>query len=158
MPRAALDTQGPANRGYGEVKAELETRGPAVRETAGAQVRLLECEAADGRRVHVRVKTKTSGTWQASVASGSPNPVRTAVPTFWVFVDLKSSPRAGFVVPDECIRLDIHREHQAYLARNGGHRVHNDASQHHSIKVDRIEQWRGKWELLRSEVPTPCDS
>ena len=136
----------------------MQARGWVVRETADGQVRLLEGVATDGRRVHIRVKTKTSGTWQASVTSGSPDPVRSAVPTFWAFVDLGSTPRAIFIVPDEWIRKDIHREHQAYLSRNGGQRAYNDESRHHSIKVDRIEEWRGGWKLLRGEASAPRDS
>lgn len=158
MPRTAVDTRGPALQGRAVVTAELERRGWTVRDATEARVRLLECESPGGSRVHVRIKAKTRGTWQGTVTSGAPEPAERPVPTFWVFVDLGSSPRTCYVVPDGWMRRDIHREHQAYLDRNGGHRAENDDSRHHSIGPERIEQWRERWELLEGDWPSGAHS
>jgi len=66
---------------------------------------------------------------------------------YWVFVDLENTPRY-WIVPDSVIRKNIHDAHQEYLKKHGGHRAVNDASNHHSIKEDRLNEWAEMWDIL----------
>jgi hypothetical protein len=81
-----------------------------------------------------------------------------AAPTFWAFIDPGATPPAAFIAPDAWVRRDISRAHEDYLRRHGGHRAQNDDSDHHAISVARIEQWRGRWELLEGEASTSLDT
>jgi hypothetical protein len=136
----------------------MERLGWTVREVSEGRLRLLEGVRTGGRRVHVRPKAKTGGSWQAPASNGTPAPKKPPVPTFWAFVDLGTTPPATFVAPDDWVRRDIYDAHQAYLRRHGGHRAVNDKSDHHSIEVERIEQWRGRWDVLDGEASMSPDS
>ena len=57
-------------------------------------------------------------------------------------------PPVFFIHPQWAVLNDIHVNHQQYLDANGGHRIANDESDHHSIKTDRIAAGGGRWDLL----------
>ena len=111
-------------------------------------MRLLEAETRTGRRVRLRVRTRRTGTWQASVSEGAAEPVPPPLATFWVFVDLSAEPVAFYIARDEWVRRDIFDAHQAYLARHGGHRAKNDASDHHAVRLERLTGHRDAWDKL----------
>lgn len=154
MPRRAAETQGPARAGRALVKAELERRGAVVRELRDGRVVWLEALGPGSiPRARVRVKSRRSGTWQMSASVGAADPPPSEPPAFWAFVDFTEQPPSVFVAPDSWVRRDVHDAHESYLARHGGHRAENDTSDHHALSADRIEQWRGRWDLLDVESP-----
>ena len=142
------DNQGTAQHGRALVVRELASRGATVRDTAQGQIRFLEITSPGGGRARVRVKTRRSGTWQASASQGRSEPAPAEVPTFWVFVDVSSERPAFYVAPDGWVRRDIAAEHARYLDRHGGRRAENVDSDHHAIQLPRIERWRDRWDLL----------
>jgi len=152
MARAPSDTQGPALRGRTIVRLEIERRGGVVRDASGDHVPYLEIHFPNrSRRLRVRVKTRTKGTWQSRATDGSPSPPPQTIPTFWVFVDLTQQPVAFFVVPDDVVRRDIHADHQAYLKRHGGRRAVNQESDHHAIQLDHVVAWKDRWDLILAD-------
>jgi len=111
---------------------------------------ILACDLTQNRRITIQVKTRSAGTWHArfnpnDAEQGSENP---AEDSFWVFVDLSPEHPEYFVVPRWWIRNNIWEEHTAYLARYERERGYPRKSDHHGIKLDRIEQWRGRWGVL----------
>jgi hypothetical protein len=146
----ASDTQRIAEQGRRAVSEELQRRGAAVRDAKRGNVSLLEIRSPDpsARRV-IRVKTRTSGTWQGSTTDADPEPRPTSPETFWVFVDLEdSSAPLFFVVPDQWMRRDIHDAHQRYLAKHDGQRAVTKESTYHAIEFDRVAEWHERWDLL----------
>ncbi|MBV9772524.1 MAG: hypothetical protein JO040_01155 [Gemmatimonadetes bacterium] len=142
------DTHGTAERGRQLVADAIRSRGAQVSEIRRGNLVLLECRTG-AQRIHLRVKTRTSGTWQGSTQDGHPDPVPSRPEVFWVFVDLErpSSPKY-FIAPDEWMRRDIHRAHQSYLARHGGERAISKDSTHHAIEPRRVLQWKDRWDLF----------
>jgi len=105
------------------------------------------------RHIGIQVKTKTGTNWQVTRLYGprtEPDDER----NFWVLVDLQDEDHpACYVMPRWWIEDDIWRDHQVYLAKHGGHRPGNDASTHHSISVDRVAQWRDRWDVMGIFTP-----
>ena len=142
-----------ARAGEHFVAAELHRRGAFAVTFAGNMPRidLLASNAEQTRTVMIQVKTKRSGTWQASTRAGLP---REAVPEelrFWVLVDLRKNPAEPpvyYIVQEWWIQNDIHQAHQAYLKRHGGTRSRSPESTHHAIPRSRIKEWEGRWDQL----------
>lgn len=142
-----------ARAGEHLVAAELHRRGAYAVTFAGNMPRIdiLASNAEQTRTVMIQVKTKRSGTWQASTRAGLP---REAVPEelrFWIFVDLRKDPEEPpvyYIVQEWWIQNDIHLAHQAYLNRHGGTRSRSPESTHHAIARSRIKEWEGRWDLL----------
>ena len=138
-----------ADRGRMLAATEIARRGGTVTEVRDGRIRLLRVLGpGDHPPVHVRVKTRTGGTWQGSTRDADENPAPPAVPTFWCFVDLSTPRPAFYVVPDEWMRRDIFVDHQRYLRRHGGTRAESPDSEHHAIELPRITMWRDRWDLL----------
>jgi hypothetical protein len=144
------DNQSTAERGRRAVSQELERRGVTTSEVRRGNLSLLEIRRpSDRQRVHLRVKTRTSGSWQGSIRDADPDPPAPHPDTYWVFVELEDPRRPGFfIVPDQWMRKDIHEAHQKYLQRHGGTRAESADSLHHSIEPKRILQWRNRWDLI----------
>jgi hypothetical protein len=143
------DTRDTAEMGRYLVAAELVTRGGrCVEEDTGLHRRLLAVRNHTGDRLTVIVKTRLSGTWQASINDGD---ITKAAPnTFWIFVDLAGDEArpAFFIAPDVWVRSDVSVHHQEYLDRHGGHRAETEDSVHHAIPLERIHSWIDRWDLL----------
>jgi carbohydrate-selective porin OprB len=129
------------------VIAEIQRRGSAQAEPVSGRPRTVSV-LWGGNAYVVRVKAKRRGTWQTTTTEGELRSPETDPTRFWVFVDLGESPPAFFIAPEWWVKADIHEAHGAYLARHGGHRAQNDESTHHSIPVNRIDQWRDRWDQL----------
>lgn len=127
---------------------ELTRRGfRAVEETTAFHRRVIRGRSADGVGVLFIIKGRTSGTWQGTTRDGDPEP-RARGRVFWLFVDLEPKSPEFYVVPDIWMRRDIHREHSRYLDRHGGQRARATSSTHHAIQMERIDEWRDRWDLL----------
>jgi len=97
------------------------------------------------------VKTKRSGTWQASTRAGIPRQAAPEEQRFWVFVDRRKNPLgppALYIVHDSWIQNDIHEAHQAYLKRADGARKRSPESTHHAIQLRRIKDSKDRWDRL----------
>lgn len=137
-----------AEKGVAVVIAAIQARGGSdIDEERQGHRRFIHFLAPDGRRVTVIVKSRKSGTWQASVNDGDPS--RSEEGVFWVFVDVED-PKwpLCYIVPDPWVRDDICENHHAYLERHGGERAVTKESTHHAIDYSRIREWRGRWDLL----------
>jgi hypothetical protein len=103
------------------------------------------------RKFRILVKTRRSGSWQASTDDAKVADEKKDENHFWVFVDIEGSKKDAdfYIVPEWWIQNNIHQVHHAYLSRHGGTRKKNPNSKHHSIKWDRLEEWRNRWDLLK---------
>jgi hypothetical protein len=133
------------------VAAEINHRGAnAVTLTGNApHIDVLAWDNQGTRRVNIQVKTRRSGSWHTSIREGGQSGENLDETTFWIFVDLSKQAPDYYVVPDWWIRNDIWKAHTAYLERHGGQRPGNPNSQHHGIRLDRIVEWKDRWDLLR---------
>jgi hypothetical protein len=135
------------------VVAELNKRGAFAVPFAGnmPKIDLIACNSDESRTVYIQVKTKRGGkTWHSSIIGSQATLEKLDESYFWVFVDLGNldeNPRF-WVVPDWWLKNDIYTAHLAYLQRHGGQRASNPDSTHHAIAEERLEEWRGRWEIL----------
>src|SRR5688572_4652092 len=109
MAKTSTNSRSTAAFGREKLLAALAARfGSSIKAVvAGGARSVIDLTTAnDHKQVRLRVKTRRSGDWQASVKDGTPPPMPSDVPTFWVFVDLTVEPAAYYVVPDEEMRLD----------------------------------------------------
>ena len=143
----ATDNLGTARLGRTRVSELLRRElGLDLREEKKGNIIHLVAADAQGRpKVRFRVKSKRRGTWQASCNDGEAQPQRPPTPTFWVFVDLESTPNRFFLMPDADARRMIHREHRKYLDRHGGRRAGNPDSTHHAIREATLSGWDADW-------------
>lgn len=152
MTRRAVDTRVPAKRARVLVRRWLDEHGWTIVEQRDGGITYLQATSRSGRNIQVRIKARTSGTWQATVGSGQQLGGGSGVQTFWVFVDLGAAPVAFYVAPDAWVRRDIRKAHEAYLAKWGGRRAQNNDSKHHAIALPRIVEWRDRWDQLEGEA------
>ena len=98
--------------------------------------------------VLVYVRTKRSGDWQGSVgdADFDPSPGRNF---FWVLVDAAEERRPVFYVArGSWMQADVQAAHEEYLDRHEGKRAESPDSVHHAIRLERIEQWKSRWDII----------
>ena len=126
---------------------ELSRRGASSIEVIPGRRRVLKV-VHRGRAYTLRVKARRSGTWQARTSDGEPRAEEIEPTRFWVFVDLAERPPMLYIAPDWWVRNDIFLAHREYLARHGGHRARTDESTHHAVPLDRITEWRDRWDQL----------
>lgn len=144
-----MDSRRTARRGVEIVRSELERHGMRPRAGKSRSPNELRFQPADGdAEFVVFVRSRTAGDWQSDTRYGKPRPEPRLERTFWVFVDLIPPEPAFYVVPAWWIENDTYTTHQAYLARHGGRRARTLESTHHGIKTSRVEEWRGRWDLL----------
>jgi hypothetical protein len=119
----------------------------------GAPADDLVVHLKDGRELRLQVKTRRTGTWQAtykdSFARPDPN---TETTRFWVFVDLKAIDLGQeaphfYIVPAVRIESHLHKHFHAHLKKLGLTREQR-RSRHTSIAEDEIRDWRNRWDLL----------
>jgi hypothetical protein len=133
------------------VAAEIHRRGGYAVTFAGNMpgIDMLACDVTKSRRISIQVKTRSAGSWHAhfgrDAAQCSEDP---AEGSFWIFVDLSPDHPEYFVAPRWWVRNNIWEVHTAYLARWEREHGHPRESQHHGIQIDRIERWRGRWDIL----------
>jgi hypothetical protein len=111
------DVQSTAEKGRRVVADALRARGADVTELRQGNLHLFEIRhPGTGQRLHLRVKTRTAGTWQGSIRDADPDPAPSRPERFWMFVDLEDPSRPRFfIVPDTWMRKDIHREQTGSL-------------------------------------------
>jgi hypothetical protein len=138
-----------ARAGEHYVAAELHRRGAYAVTFAGnmPEIDLLACDRERARIVAIQIKTKRSGDWQTDIRKGRADPIPDDT-HFWVLVDLGSERPSFYIIPEAWMQKSIYDEHQAYLARHGGHRARNPRSTHHRITNVRVHEWRDRWDLL----------
>lgn len=132
------------------VAAELHRRGAedVVIGLTRSEPDVQASNADRTRTIEITVKAKTAGDWQPSTDSGVPREPESEPASFWILVDLRQAAPRYLVMPTWWIENNIYDEHQAYLARHGGHRAESPDSKHHRITDDRVEQWLDRWDLL----------
>lgn len=138
-----MSTLNTADHGVELAIREVRERGAAAGRVPASRRNEVMVRRSDGTLLTVRVKTRTSGTWQGTTSEADPAPERHP-DRFVVFVDLAEARPDFYVVPEWWFQLDVHRDHSAYLVRRPGPR----ASKHHAIQLRRIAEWRDRWDLL----------
>lgn len=152
MRKAAKDQVGRA--GELLVAAEIHRRGGYATAFSGNMpgIDILASNVDHSRLVTIQVKTKSRGTWQTNSLKATPEKrVADALGTrFWVMVGLPPPPAvpAFFIMPEEWILDDIHERGSAYRARWLEEQGSERPSFHHAIAVNRIEEWRDRWDVL----------
>jgi hypothetical protein len=137
--------------GLGEAERKLRELGAGCVERVVERGKsLLKVVSPSGKVSRVNIRSKSSGTWQASIkfAKELREPEKGEENEYWLFVDLEISPPAFYIMPSWWILNDIHHTHQEYIRKNGGKRVNTPDSEHHSVAENRIVQWKSKWELI----------
>jgi hypothetical protein len=139
-----------ARAGEHYLASEIHRRGGYASTFAGnmPDIDILACDSERTRVVTIQVKTKRARTWQSSIDRGHARSPEPESLRFWALVDIGSSPPDVYVIPEWWIENDIHEAHLGYLARHGGHRPRSRESKHHSVSVDRVAEWRDRWDLL----------
>ncbi|MGH3626301.1 MAG: hypothetical protein ACRDRL_02480 [Sciscionella sp.] len=149
--RPKLNTQQVRDAGQYFVAAEISRQGGYAVLTPGNRKRIdiLANDVEHKRFIGIQVKTKTGkGGWQADTRSGQPHKKPKDETAYWVLVDLSQGDPQYYVMPAWWIENDIHTTHHGYLHKHGGHRPHTDDSTHHLITVQRVEQWKDRWDVL----------
>jgi len=135
------------------VAAELNRRGAYAVTFAGnmPKIDVMASNTDRTRTVFIQVKTCRAGDWQTSIDEGRKCDPIDEESRFWIFVRLDSEnrPPEYFIIPDWWMRNNIYEHHQSYLARHGGNRAINPKAKHHSIQLKRINEWKGRWDILK---------
>jgi hypothetical protein len=102
------------------------------------------------REITIRVKSRRSGSWQIPITEGCSPETHVDENEFWALVDFTVSTITPdfYIMPGKWLRNDIYRNYLDYLAFHGGQRPVTPKSTHHSLAVDRIEQWKERWDIL----------
>ncbi len=134
------------------VAAELSRRGAHTAIYLGnmPKIDLVASNIDQTRTVSVQVKTRRAGTWHARTTDGRECKEKTDETNFWIFVDILNNKLKPdyYIVPEWWLANNIHELHTAYLKRHGGKRKHGGDSTHHGVTLDRIEEWKDKWDIL----------
>lgn len=135
-------------KGLQSVIDEVERRGGRANES-GARGRgihhlLIDCPSG---RWRARLKTKSSGTWQDDTGNGTPATADDVDDCVWIYVDVKGEP-SFFVAPAWWAVNDIQDAHAKYLARHGGRRAVTQGTTHHAIPLERVLQWKDRWDII----------
>lgn len=72
---------------------------------------------------------------------------------FVIFVDLGSEPSDYYVAPADQMQTEISYRLQERRDRHGGQRPRTAESNHDEIKLEHVEQWRGRWDLFEQSQP-----
>ena len=148
MVKLKTDQVGRAGEAF--VTAEILRRGGYAVMFSGNMpgIDILASDVEHTHTVTVQVKTKTTGDWQTDIRRGRTWDDDPEDRRFWILVDLSHEHPEFFVMPAYWIENDIVQRHAEYLEAHGGHRARSAESTHHSINVKRLEQWRGRWDVL----------
>lgn len=144
-PVAARSSRGSSADVAAEARAlvvrVVEHRGGVAREVRDGRRIELEVESSSGRR-RVRVSSRRRGDWQTSIREGETT--QRGDDRMWIFVDLAPGGPGFYIAPERWVADDIRREHDEYLARNGGVRARTPESEHHRIQTWRLAEWRDR--------------
>lgn len=127
-------------RGLPLLRRHFEEQGWRVRESTRGHLPVLVVDR-DGIKRTVRWSTKSSGTWQTSIAN-EPFVGDLHSDRFWAFVDASAEPHI-YVVPEHAALTAIRQGHGEYLARHGGDRAKKAKkakSTHFAMHPDVVEQ------------------
>lgn len=110
---------------------------------------LVAIDVDHQRHIDIQVKTKVhGGRWAADIRDGRPRQEPPDETRFWVLVDLSKGAPEYYVVPAWWMVNSIYTEHQKFLDKHGGKRPRSPDSTDHSIKVEHVEQWKDRWDIL----------
>lgn len=142
-----MATQQTRERGQSLLEKEIARRGGALDIVGkGRSERLLV--QIPGRTVTARFSVKSKRDWLTRTTEGDPLAVDDES-RMWVFVDIAEEESVHFyIAPEAVIRRDIFEKYEAYLTKHGGRRPKSPDSRNYAIRVEHIEQWLERWDLL----------
>lgn len=111
-------------------------------EIVGPSTRL----SVDGRIVQIIARRQPGSPWQ-TYASRPTIEDADAV----IFVDLTGETPDFYVAPASWVREDVRTHHEAWLASVGGARPRNPDSDHTAIRVERLQLWHQRWDVLQAD-------
>jgi hypothetical protein len=97
----------------------------------------------NGKSAQVLGKRR-SGAWQIDR-----NPPLDERAEFVIFVDLGSAPSAFYIASAIDVGEGIQTRLTNFKERHGGQRPRNPRSFHSEIRLEHIQQWRDRWDLLQ---------
>ena len=137
------------------VAAELSRRGAHAAIYLGnmPNMDLVASNVDQSRTVSIQVKTRRSGTWHANNRDAEPRKRNPKEDRFWVFVDMLNLKDPDYyIVPEWWLKNNMYEVCIAYAKKKGRKMELPFESDHHSIPLVRIEQWKDMWQLLRLEL------
>lgn len=144
----ASDASSTRPAGMTALMSEVAARGGTCEDTLLGRRPEVRIAGSNDAVTTARVSVRSAGTWQSNAMYGDPHagldPNRA-----WIFVDLVPTSPEFYIAPEAWVQRSIAKVHREYLEKHGGSRPKSHVSNgHHAIALDRIEQWRDKWELL----------
>ena len=112
---------------------------------------IIIAKPEDGNRaLFTRVKSRRSGDWQIPTTEGRSPQEKVDEREFWVLVDFIVYPDAPdyYVMSGSWLRRNIYEDHQNYLLSHGGIRPITPKSTHHKVRLESVERWKDRWEIL----------
>lgn len=100
-------------------------------------------ESPDGDRHVVRVKTRSSGTWQASKTDEDLRRDDTEL-DFWAFVDASVDPITAYIVESRQVADGIRKLTDEWVARDSS----RARTGHHAIEFERVSGGADRWDYL----------
>jgi hypothetical protein len=135
--------------GFQETLKEIKRRGALqIDVQKQGNVRIINFISANGKQYSVVTRSKNKGDWQTTSDYGIKTNIDQLESKYWIFVDISFSPLKFYPVPQCWIQNDIYEKYNAYLKKHGGHRAVNDNSKHYAVRLEHINKWEGKWNLL----------
>ena len=132
------------------VAEKLVEFGFSVEMPKGNKNVVIAKSSKDNKEIFFRVKSRRSGDWQIPITEGRSNSERVDNNEYWVLVDFKEYPGflRYFILPGTWLRRNIFEDHQSYLRSHGGIRPVSPKSTHHKVRLESIEHWKDRWDIL----------
>ena len=135
--------------GINFVAAELSRRGffaSILANNLFKNIDIIATNANQTRTVMITVNTRRRGVWYASANDGKPSKKIPDETNFWIFVSIGKLTELPnyYIVPEWWGRNDIYNETKGFLL----HKAKSNTYMHHGINVNRIEQWKDRWDIL----------
>ena len=138
-----------SEQGFNVALAELKKRGASdLKEQREGRKKYIVYRGIDGKEYKILTRSKNSPTWQTDISYGKPCSEKENETVFWLFIDLQDNPASFYPVSSSWISNDVYEVHQKYIQRNNGKRKFNNDSTHHSIRIERVKNFKNQWNKI----------
>lgn len=132
-----------SDRGISWLLHMIRKRGAQCGPIESSRRTALWVSTTGGNRIHVRVKSRTAGTWQAQKNDENLSLDDTGS-RFWAFVDLAGAEPAVYILHSTEVAAGIRKANDEWVARDRS----RERTGHHAIELSRISHGRDRWDLL----------
>jgi hypothetical protein len=132
------------------VVAELNRRGAFAAGFAGnlPGINVVASNVKQTRKVFIQIKSKRSTLWQTPMISGKKRRKKQDERNFWIFVNLQNEHPEFYVCPKWWVENNIYEARSSFLESARGSRKVSPKSAYHSISINRVKQWKDRWDVL----------